>query len=197
MPPEVAAATAAGQLDWQAMLLPQLPWMEKLARPLIVFAGLILLFRIGGKRALAQATLFDFVVLLLIANVVQNAMIGDDNSVLGAGVGAAALMAASTMLSRVSARHRAARKLLEGSSELLINNGEVDHDAIRKLEVNEADLKLAVRKAGFCRYEDVGFAVLELDGTISVMEMPSEGDDRPPTALPGELGGQKREESDV
>ena len=178
-------------------MLPQLPWIEKLARPLIVFAGLILLFRMGGKRALAQATLFDFVVLLLIANVVQNAMIGDDNSVLGAGVGAAALMAASTMLSRVSARHRAARTLLEGRSELLIRNGEVDHDAIRKLEVNEADLKLAVRKAGFCRYEDVGFAVLELDGTISVMEMPAEGDDRPPTALPGELGGQKREESDV
>ena len=79
-------------LNWHDLLLPQPSWLEKVLRPLLVYALLLVLFRIASKREMAQATLFDFLIMLLISNVVQNAMIGPDNSVLGAAAGAAVLV---------------------------------------------------------------------------------------------------------
>ena len=87
-------------MDWTAALFPQIPWIEKILRPIIVYAAIVVVIHLAGKRELAQVNSFDLVVLLLISNVVQNATIGDDNSILGGLVGAAALVAANYLVVR-------------------------------------------------------------------------------------------------
>ena len=196
MSSSAAAAQSALHIPWEQALFPHLSWAEKVVRPLLVYGGLLVLFRLGAKRALAQATLFDFLVLLLISNVVQNAMIGDDDSVLGAGAGALVLVMMSTGLSRLAAGNRATRHLLEGRAEMLVTGGVIDRGTMLRHHLSDGELKLAVRKAGFCRFEDVGFAVLELDGTISVMGRSGMDDRRPPTALPGDLAGRGHDDGD-
>src|SRR5690348_12695419 len=105
---------ALPHLPWHDLLLPKPSWLEKILRPVLVYLILLILFRIASKRELAQATLFDFLIILLISNVVQNAMIGDDNSILGAGAGALTLIILSGWLNTLTSRSRAARRLLEG-----------------------------------------------------------------------------------
>ncbi|MFC6282069.1 hypothetical protein [Polaromonas aquatica] len=92
-------------IPWRQMLLPELSWGEKLLRPLLVYLVLLLIFRLANKREMASATVFDFLIILMISNVVQNAMIGNDNSVLGAAAGAAILVVMSSLLNRATSRN--------------------------------------------------------------------------------------------
>src|SRR5436853_1569379 len=101
-------------VSWHDLLLPKPSWAEKLLRPLLVYVILFVLFRVVSKRELAQATLFDFLTLLMISNVVQNAMIGDDFSILGASGGAIVLILLTVVFNRITAGSKAARILLEG-----------------------------------------------------------------------------------
>lgn len=157
-------------IPWSAMLLPHLSWGEKLLRPALVYAVLLILFRVMSKREMAQATLFDFLVILLISNVVQNAMIGEDNSVLGAASGAAVLAVLSSWLNRATAHSKRARLLLEGRPALLLRDGAILEETMRNKAISHNDLLSAIRKQGITRLSDVGFAILELDGTISVIK---------------------------
>jgi uncharacterized membrane protein YcaP (DUF421 family) len=93
-------------MDWSAMLRPEIGWLEKLVRPLVVYAFLLVAFRLAGKRELAHLTPFDLIVLLTISNAVQNAMIGPDNSLTGGLIGAFALIATNGVLSRLNVRSR-------------------------------------------------------------------------------------------
>jgi len=150
--------------------MPKPSWAEKILRPIFVYVSLLLIFRLISKRDLAQATLFDFLIVLLISNVVQNAMIGDDNSVLGAGAGAIVLVLLAGMLNRLTARNRRARMLLEGNPQLLVSHGKILEKEMQKSNVSHNDLLAAIRKQGIARLSDVSFAILELDGTISVIK---------------------------
>lgn len=161
-------------LSWSEMLLPTLPWVEKLVRPTLVYAILLLLFRVISKREMAQATLFDFLVILLISNVVQNAMIGEDNSVLGGVSGAVVLVVLSTWLNRATAHSKRTRVLLEGKPALLLRDGVILEEVMKKKSISHNDLLSAIRKQGIARLKDVGFAILELDGTISVIKKEDE-----------------------
>lgn len=174
-------------IPWAEMLLPALSWAEKAVRPLIVYAILFLIFRLTAKRGMAQATMFDFLILLLISNVVQNAMIGNDNSILGATLGAITLVALASGLNYVTARSRRTRRLLEGLPALLVEDGSIDEARMRRQNISRGDLLSAIRKQGIIRVADVGFAVLELDGTISVIR--ADGDPRPHDCLPVEIAG--------
>ncbi|RYG53471.1 MAG: hypothetical protein EOO01_04275 [Chitinophagaceae bacterium] len=89
-------------LDWHQLLFPQPSWLEKVLRPVLVYAFLLVIFRLASKREMAQATLFDFLIILLISNVVQNAIIGEDNSVLGAMAGATTLVLLSSWLNHAT-----------------------------------------------------------------------------------------------
>lgn len=93
---------------WHQLLLPDVSWPEKLLRPIMVYLALMVIFRVASKRELAQATLFDFLIILLISNVVQNAIIGNDNSVLGALAGAVTLVVLAGALNRITARSKKA-----------------------------------------------------------------------------------------
>lgn len=188
-------AHALFHIPWGDMLLPKPSWAEKLVRPFFIYLILLLIFRFGAKRALAQSTLFDFLVILLISNVVQNAMIGDDSSILGATAGAVILVVLSDQLNLLAAHSRKWRHKLEGMPIMLLRNGVVDEDMMRKQGISRGDLCLAIRKQGLTRLADVQFALMELDGSISVI--PRDNDDpRPHDCMPPELVGAESSEHD-
>jgi uncharacterized membrane protein YcaP (DUF421 family) len=180
-------------LNWHEILFPHVPWLEKILRPALSYLILLIIFRITSNRSLGQATMFDFLVILLISNVVQNAMIGDDLSLLGAAVGAITMVTLSALLNRITMQSRKVRHLLEGSPTLLIHNGVQDEERMRRLAISRSDLNLAVRKAGLTRLADVGFAILELDGSISIIR--TSDDKRPHDCLPIEVVGSESDES--
>ena len=151
------------------MLLPKPSWLEKILRPVLVYMALLLAFRFLSKRDLTQNTTFDLLIVLLLSNIVQNAMIGEDNSVLGALAGALTLLLLSTALNRLSAKSTKARRLLEGQPILLVHNGKLLEDNLKKYAVSRPDLDAGLRAENMITLDDVRYAFLELDGTISVI----------------------------
>ncbi len=151
------------------MLLPKPSWLEKILRPILVYVVLLLFFRFLSKRDLTQNTTFDLLIVLLLSNIVQNAMIGEDNSVFGALAGALTLIFMSTGLNRLSAKSTKARRLLEGQPILLVHNGKLLEDNLKKYAVSRPDLNAGLRGQNMITLDDVRYAFLELDGTISVI----------------------------
>lgn len=172
-------------IPWHDTLLPQPSWLEKILRPVLVYAGLLLAFRFLSKRDLTQNTTFDLLIVLLLSNIVQNAMIGQDNSVLGALAGALTLVLLSTALNRVSAKSMKARHLLEGQPILLVYNGCTLDDNLTKYAVSRADLNAGLRGENMITLGDVRYAFLELDGTISVIKKSEQSGT--PDCMPPEL----------
>jgi uncharacterized membrane protein YcaP (DUF421 family) len=144
------------------------PAGEKVVRTVAVYVGLLVLLRVAGKRDLAQLNSFDLVVLLLLSNVVQNAVIGNDDSLAGGLLGAAVLVAANALVVRVAARRPALLDLLEGTPTRLVTGGEIDHRAVDRLGLRDADVVTALLRQGADRLEDVAEASLEPGGTISM-----------------------------
>lgn len=140
-----------------------------IGRPLVVFAFLVLALRLGGKRELAQASVLDLAVLLIVSEALQNAIIGSDTSVAGGLVAAGTLFAANYLFARLTYHSRRARRLLEGTPRVLVEDGRPLPDACRRETITEDELRSIVREAGFERLEDVALVVLEPNGHISVM----------------------------
>ena len=145
-----------------------LPILEKILRPMIVYLALILFLRLFGKRELAQLNPFDLVVLLSLSNTVQNAMIGDDNSVSGGIIGAFSLLAINWALSRLLFSAPKLNQALQGSATCLIRNGVADFDALKKESLTEEDLLSVLHKQGFDTIAEVRMCVLEPNGTFFV-----------------------------
>ena len=143
-----------------------IPLLEKIIRPILVYAFLVVLLRVFGKRELAQLNPFDLVVLLSLSNTVQNAIIGDDNSVTGGLIGAATLLLVNHVVVRYLYGHEALERLVEGDEDVLIENGEMRTDRLRKELITEGELLSAARKQGFERLSDVDRATIEPGGTI-------------------------------
>src|SRR5215475_3875004 len=118
-----------------------LPVIEKMLRPIIVYVFLVILLRVFGKRELAQLNPFDLVVLLSLSNTVQNAIIGDDNSVTGGLIGAFTLLLINYFVVRFLFRHRRLDQFLEGEPTTLVKGGEVDRGALAKELLTESELK--------------------------------------------------------
>jgi uncharacterized membrane protein YcaP (DUF421 family) len=145
------------------------PAPEKILRSLLVFAFLVVALRMAGKRELAQLNVLDLAVLLLVANALQNAMIGNDNSLLGGIIGASTLFVVNYWFVRLTYRSALARRVLEGSPRTLLEDGRVNRDALRKEAITEAELRSIAREHGFERLEDVALIVLETDGHLAVL----------------------------
>ncbi len=141
---------------------------EKVLRTIVVYFGIALLLRLAGKRLLAQMSSLDLVVVLLLSNVVQNAIIGPDNSVLGGLVGAVVLVVFNSALDRFSLSHPRWRALLEGSGTDVIVDGRVDSAALKRLGLTRTDLDLALRRQGADDVVEVERAALEPEGEIVV-----------------------------
>jgi uncharacterized membrane protein YcaP (DUF421 family) len=144
------------------------PLAEKIIRPVIVYLFLVVFLRIFGKRELAQLNPFDLVVLLSLSNTVQNAMIGDDNSVSGGVVGAFSLLAINWVLAWVLYRAPKATKVLSGEPATLVHDGVVDEAEMKKQSLTHEDLISVLSKNGFNDPSDVQACVLEPNGTFYV-----------------------------
>lgn len=141
---------------------------DKILRTLAVYVALIVLLRLAGKRDLAQLNSFDLVVVLLLSNVVQNAVIGPDNSLLGGLIGASVLVGANAFNVHVLRPRGTVDSLLEGTTTVLARAGAWVPEALRKEGVRTSDLEGALRRQNAYKIEDVAALKLEPGGTIVV-----------------------------
>jgi uncharacterized membrane protein YcaP (DUF421 family) len=161
----------------ESMFHLQIPLVEKILRPIIVYFFLIFLLRIFGKRELAQLNPFDLVVLLSLSNVVQNALIGNDTSVTGGIVGALSLLTINWLVVRFLYSSPKADRLVEGTEQVLIENGILDQRALRHELLTEQELLAVIHRQGFDGFEDVKKCVLEPNGSFYIEgHTPNEAD---------------------
>ena len=159
------------------------PWVEKIARPFLVYFTLVVFLRLFGKRELAQLNPFDLVVLLSISNTVQNAIIGDDNSVTGGILGAFALLTANWLLMNVLYRTPRLNAALQGSATVLIRNGNLDRDSLRQERLSDEELISVLNRNGFSHPREVEICVLEPNGTFYVKGKSPAPDEEQRTAV--------------
>jgi uncharacterized membrane protein YcaP (DUF421 family) len=152
---------------WTDMFQLGLPVAEKMLRPVIVYIFLIAGLRLAGKRELAQLNPFDLVVLLTISNTVQNAIIGDDNTVVGGLIGATTLLAVNFVVVRFLFRHPKLDQLAEGHATTLIHQGKLVHSHLSAEVISETELVAAARRQGFGHLSEIEEAVLEPGGIIT------------------------------
>ena len=159
---------------WTDMFVTGVPIAEKVLRTLAVYAFLIAGLRLFGKRELGQLNPLDFIVLLLLSNTVQNAIIGNDNSLVGGLVGAAVLFFVNELLVRFSYHNPRARRMIEGRSEELVRDGKLLTAALKRNLISHEELMAAARKQGVHHLDEVECARIEVSGALSfVMRSPS------------------------
>ena len=147
-------------------LLSDVTLLEKILRPIAVYVFLVIGLRLAGKRELASLNPFDFVVLLTLSNTVQNAIIGNDNSVTGGMIGAATLLIVNYVVVRGLYRHERLESLVEGTEDVLIDNGQILRDRLRQELITENELLSAANKQGFATLAEIQRAVIEPGGTV-------------------------------
>lgn len=162
---------------WKDMFFLALPVLEKILRPVCVYAFLVVSLRLSGKRELVQLNPFDLVVLLTLSNTVQNAIIGDDNSVTGGVIGATSLLVVNYLVVRFLYRHRKLDQVVEGRADVLIEDGKVRTQHLKKELITMAQLEAAARKQGFDSLSEVQQCVLEPGGTISFIGKKPDADE--------------------
>jgi uncharacterized membrane protein YcaP (DUF421 family) len=154
---------------WEHMWQLGAPLPEKVLRPILVYIVLVLFLRVFGKRELAQLNPFDLVVLLALSNTVQNAIIGDDNSVSGGVIGAFTLMSVNYLVIRFLFRHRRLDQILEGKPTVLIEDGHVCKPGLAKELLTRAELMTVLHRQGFNKISDVRRCVLEPGGVFYIV----------------------------
>jgi len=159
---------------WHEIFVVQVPVAEKVIRTVLVYATIILLFRLTGKRGLAGLNTLDFVVIFLLSNVVQNAVIGNDTSFSGGAIGAVTLVAINAGLNRLIARSPRAARLLEGTSTTVIEDGVAVAPAVRRLALRPQELEHAVRLQNGDSIDEMERGVLEPSGQLILTLKPSE-----------------------
>jgi uncharacterized membrane protein YcaP (DUF421 family) len=151
------------------LFMPEISVWEKVLRAGAVYLFILVAFRFSGKRQVGQLTPFDLVVLLIISNIVQNAMIGPDNSLLGAFIGVITVLVLNWLFVETSYRFKKARRMLEGEPVLLVHNGKVYRDRLERERLTMDELLAAIRENGLSDPLDVRVAMLEENGQISVI----------------------------
>ncbi len=151
------------------MLDMTIPWWELIVRGGVVYAFLLLILRISGKRQVGQLAPFDLVLLLVLSNAVQNSMNGGDNSLVGGMISAATLVALNYAISFATYKSKRLEAIIEGRPEIIIHNGKVFQDVMARAQLTHHELQAALRRSGYSCVEDVATAVLENNGSISVV----------------------------
>jgi len=154
---------------WKDMFVLAVPLLEKILRPIAVYLFLIISLRLSGKRELVQLNPFDLVVLLTLSNTVQNAIIGDDNTVTGGIIGATSLLIVNYLVVRFLYGHRKLDQLVEGRADVLIEDGKVKAGNLKRELITMAQLEAAARKQGFESISEVQQCILEPGGTITFL----------------------------
>jgi uncharacterized membrane protein YcaP (DUF421 family) len=161
---------------FQNMFVVTVPILEKIIRPILVYIFLLVGLRLAGKRELAQLNPFDLVVLLTLSNTVQNAIIGEDNSVLGGVIGATTLLVVNYLMVRYVHKHKDLGKMFEGRPDQLMKNGHLNLKALDKENISEDELEIAARQQGFASLDEIDESVLEPGGAISFIAKRPEPD---------------------
>jgi len=154
---------------WHDMFILGLPLLEKILRPVIVYLFLVVALRLAGKRELAQLNPFDLVVLLTLSNTVQNAIIGDDNTVTGGLIGAATLLALNYFVVRFLYSHDRIDHIVEGNPDVLIEDGKIKLARLKEELITLSELEAAAHRQGFTTLDEVESAVLEPGGTMAFL----------------------------
>jgi len=154
---------------WHSLLSPGIPFGEKIVRTIIVYAFLLVGLRLAGKRELSQINPFDLVVLLLLSNTVQNAIIGNDDSLAGGIVGAAALLIINAVVVRVL-YHFGKLDKIEGQPDALVRNGRILRHHLERELITVAELESAARKQGIVSLAHVRECRLETGGALTFVQ---------------------------
>ena len=178
----ISASTVAGTSIWQSMFGFEIPATEKIIRTLGVYLGLAIIMRLAGKRQLAQLNSFDLIVMLLLSNVVQNAVIGPDNSLTGGLLGAVVLVGFNAGMERIATATKRTTRIFEGTPTTLVFDGKIVERQVRRTGLRDPEVVSALRHQGASAVRDVHRATLEPGGSISV-ELNREAE----TATYGEL----------
>jgi uncharacterized membrane protein YcaP (DUF421 family) len=155
------------QQAFRDMFTLAVPLLEKVLRPWFVYIFLVIGLRLAGKRELAQLNTFDLIVLLTLSNTVQNAIIGNDNSVVGGLVGATSLLAINYLVVRFLFRRTKLDRFLEGKPTPLIEKGRLLHKNLKRELITDSELEAVAHKQGYRSLKDVESAVLETGGSIA------------------------------
>ncbi len=147
------------------------PWWELVIRSIAVYVFLIIILRISGKRQIGQLAPFDLVLLLILSNAVQNSMSGGDNSLVGGLLIAAVLVGVNFVVGYATYRNKKLEELIEGRPQIIIHNGKLYEDVMAKCQLTHHELDAALRQAGCESVSGVRSAILENNGTISVIAM--------------------------
>src|SRR6516165_3792938 len=159
---------------WKDIFAPAVPLVEKVLRPALVYLFLVVLLRIFGKRELAQLNPFDLVVLLSLSNTVQNAIIGNDNSLTGGLVGAFSLLAINYLVVRFLFRHRRLDQWFEGKPTILVEDGRILKKELAKELLTRSELMTVLHRQGFDSLAEVERCILEPGGTFYIQrKLPS------------------------
>jgi uncharacterized membrane protein YcaP (DUF421 family) len=162
---------------WNQIFAVGVPVAEKILRPVIVYAFLVVILRVFGKRELAQLNPFDLVVLLSLSNTVQNAIIGNDNSLTGGLIGAFALLGINYLVVRFLFRHRRLDQVFEGKPTVLVDEGKIIKRALSKEMLTRSELMAVLHRQGFGSILEVERCVLEPGGVFYVQgKTPPKGD---------------------
>jgi uncharacterized membrane protein YcaP (DUF421 family) len=153
---------------WGDVFVVGAPIAEKILRPALVYVFLVVALRVFGKRELAQLNPFDLVVLLSLSNTVQNAIIGNDNSLSGGVIGALALLAINYLVVRFLFRHRRLDEILEGEPTVLVEHGCVKKDALAKELLTTSELMTVLHRQGFETVQEVERCILQPGGTFDI-----------------------------
>jgi len=161
------------------LLLPAMSIPEKILRTIVVYFFLLAGLRLAGKRELGQLNAFDLVVLLLLSNTVQNAIIGPDDTLSGGLIGATTLIVVNWIVVRFLYSHPNLDKIVEGEADCLVRDGKILYENLKKETITVPELELAARKQGFASLDDVEKAMIEVGGALTfVAKRPTEHDER-------------------
>ncbi len=147
------------------------PWWQIVARSVVIYLVLLVGLRLFGKREVGQFTLFDLVLVLLVANAVQPAITGPDTSLLGGVIITVTLFVVNFLVARLRSASPWFRRIAEGDPTIVVRKGKFVKEAMRREGLSEDECMMALREHGFAAVSEVGLAVLETDGTISVVPL--------------------------
>jgi len=169
------AGSAVSHTMWHDIFVLGVPVLEKILRPVLVYLFLVILLRAFGKRELAQLNPFDLVVLLSLSNTVQNAIIGNDNSLTGGVIGAFTLLGVNYLVVRFLFRHRRLDQLFEGKPTVMVEGGQIIKTALARELLTRSELMTVLHRQGFDSLNEVEQCILEPGGTFYIQrKMPQQ-----------------------
>lgn len=145
------------------------PYLEVIGRSILVYGAVIVAFRLAGKKHVSELSFIDFILILLVSDAVQNSMIGENHSVEGGIIAAGTLIIMNVILTKLVLKSPKIAKIIEGEPILLVRNGRVLKKRLEEQSLRVEEIREAMHENGIAELDDVAMAILETDGTISII----------------------------